>query len=191
MGDTLKRLFGIVLLIILLSIITITAARKVATDLEEQEIQGSYSAEVIVGEEHHVTVVHDTMQTIQEEIRNEIMYGEIELLAQLIQAEAGNQDNIGKSYVADVVLNRVDSKNFPDKIEDVIFQTDPIQFSCIADGGFDRAAWSISEESFKVALHEYTSVVRLNSKIVYFRTDRFSDSGHPAFQYGDHYFSTE
>lgn len=133
-----------------------------------------------------VYVEHDTLYDLQEEIRNEVMYGEIELLAQLVEAEAGNQDETGKRYVADVPLNRVDDDDFPDKLEDVIFQ--PNHFSCITDGNFEKAGWHISDESFKVALEEYTGE-RLNDEILYFRTDRYSDYGTPAFQYADHYFS--
>ena len=121
----------------------------------------------------------------QEEIREEIRLGEIELLAQLIQAEAGNQDETGKRYVADVVLNRVDSNKFPDKIEDVIFQKR--QFQVIKNGAFDKAGWSISDESFRVAYEEYSGE-RLNTEILYFRTDEYG-TGTPAFKYGNHYFS--
>lgn len=134
-----------------------------------------------------VYVEHDTLYGLQEEIRNEIMYGEIELLAQLVEAEAGNQDETGKRYVADVALNRVDDDDFPDKLENVIFQ--PAHFSCITDGNFEIAGWNISDESFEIALEEYTGE-RLNDEILYFRTDRYSDYGTPAFQYADHYFST-
>lgn len=120
-------------------------------------------------------------------LRSEIVYGEIELLAQLVEAEAGNQDKQGKRYVADVPLNRVDIEGFPDNLEDVIFQSG--QFSCITDGNFEKAEWNISEESYQIALEEYTGK-RQNYQIIYFRTDRYSDYGTPAFRYGNHYFST-
>ena len=51
----------------------------------------------------------DTETSIQEEVYN----GELQLLACLVYAEAGNQDLQGKEYVVDVVLNRVDSPQFP------------------------------------------------------------------------------
>ena len=60
----------------------------------------------------------------------------MELLAQLIHAEAGNQDIDGKRLVADVVLNRVDA-GFENNIEAVIYQSG--QFSSITDGNFDKA----------------------------------------------------
>ena len=132
---------------------------------------------------------HITLQEEQDEIRTEIMYGEIELLAQVIEAEAGNQDELGKRYVADVILNRVDSALFPDTIEEVIYQAGPTQFSCMNDGNFNKAGWQISEESFRVAFEEYTEH-RVNQDIMYYRTEKYSSSGTPAFKHGDHYFST-
>lgn len=139
--------------------------------------------------EQYVRLHSISYEDEEEEIRNEIMYGEIEMLAQLIQAEAGTEDELGKRYVADVVLNRVDSPLFPDKIEAVIFQKNPVQFSCTANSGFSEAAWTVTEECFRVALEEY-SEHRVNDQILYFRTDRYG-SGTPAFKHGRHYFSTQ
>lgn len=125
----------------------------------------------------------------QEAIYTEIYYGELELLALVIQAEAGNQDELGKRYVADVVMNRVNSKAFPDTIREVIYQKNPVQFACVYDGALDRAGYTITEDCFKIAEEEYWS--QQNTEIVYFRTQRYHNSGHPAFKYGDHYFSTK
>ena len=59
---------------------------------------------------------------IQEEIEEEIRLGEMELLAQLIEAEAGNQDYTGKRLVGDVVINRIRSNRFPNTLEEVMEQ---------------------------------------------------------------------
>lgn len=105
------------------------------------------------------------------------------MLAQLIQAEAGNQDLIGMRYVADVVLNRVVSEMFPDTIEEVIYQKN--QFSVIKNGAFDRAGRSISENAFEAAQLSYKE--RLNSDILYFGRDKpIYASNH--FKCGDHWF---
>ena len=68
-----------------------------------------------------------------------LVTSEMALIAQLVQAEAGNQDLKGKRLVADVVLNRVDSEKFPNTIEEVIFQKEPVQFSVTVSGAFERA----------------------------------------------------
>lgn len=75
---------------------------------------------------------------------------ELYLMAHLINGEAGcnwcSDDMM--YYVGSVVLNRVDSKYFPDNIEDVIFA--PKQYACTWDGNFDKEpcerAWRIAED---------------------------------------------
>ena len=53
---------------------------------------------------------------------------EFDLLADLVMAEAENQNFQAQYMVACVVLNRVKSDLFPDTIHDVIYA--PSQFSC-------------------------------------------------------------
>lgn len=124
-----------------------------------------------------------TEDPTEEEIEEEIRFGEMELIAQLVMAEAGNQDLTGKRYVVDVVLNRVDSDDFPDTVEEVIFQKN--QFSVIENGAFDEAGWSITEECYEAVELEYEE--RLNYDILYFsRGQSKYASNH--FKHQDHWF---
>jgi spore germination cell wall hydrolase CwlJ-like protein len=61
-------------------------------------------------------------------------------LAKIVYAEAGYDTDEGQKAVATVVLNRVDSPDFPDNIYDVIWQkTGSVwQFSPCGDGGIDK-----------------------------------------------------
>lgn len=61
-----------------------------------------------------------------------------EALTRIVEAEATNEDEIGKILIANVVLNRVKSSNFPDNIYDVIHQKikGKAQFSPIDDGRY-------------------------------------------------------
>lgn len=56
------------------------------------------------------------------------------LLAKIAMAEAEGEDTEGKAYVIMVILNRMLSDEFPDTIEDVIFQDN--QFSPVSNGRF-------------------------------------------------------
>lgn len=76
--------------------------------------------------------------------------GEIDLLARLVRAEAQNESYQGKVAVAMVVLNRIDSGQFPGTIESVIYQ--PGQFSPVSNGAINRAADSESIRAVKEAL---------------------------------------
>lgn len=187
MGNTLKRALSVGLTGALLAC---TFASAIVGNKATQESIKSIETEKLVelpGE--YKLLHHNSYVEEQEEIRNEIMYGEIELLAQLIQAEAGNQDELGKRYVSDVVLNRVNDKDFPDTIEEVIFQMNPVQFTSIIDGNFEKAGWTVTEDCYKIALEEYEVIT--DPTLFYFRTGQYSTSGHPAFIHGDHYFSTK
>lgn len=126
-------------------------------------------------------------EDLQEQIREEIRLGEIEMLAQLIEAEAGNQDYIGKCLVADTVLNRRDG-GWGETIEEVIMAD--YQFSCVFDGGYTKAAWTISDESFKAAYEEYEKdmLERVNGNVLYFTAGGWGKYGRPAFIHDDHYF---
>jgi spore germination cell wall hydrolase CwlJ-like protein len=70
------------------------------------------------------------------------MYTEDDLywLAKIVFAEAGYDTDEGQKAVATVVLNRVDSPDFPNNIYDVIWQkTGSVwQFSPCGDGGIEK-----------------------------------------------------
>lgn len=179
-----KQICEIAVLVVFLALML-----NIKTDTQIVEETMIRAKDTIIPEQY--TMLHSTYSSEdeQEEIRNEIFYGEVELLAILIQAEAGVEDELGKRYVADVVLNRVESDMFPDTIEEVIYQKNPTQFSTTRGNIFITAGYSIKEDVFKIALEEVEGP-RQNTEIVYFRTDRYG-SGTPAFKHGHHYFSTK
>ena len=72
---------------------------------------------------------------------------DMEILCRLVEAEAGGEDFQGKKLVAHVVLNRLEHEQFPDTIEDVVFETRQgiSQFSPVKDGRYYRV--KVSEET--------------------------------------------
>ena len=122
---------------------------------------------------------------VDDEIEEEIKLGEMELLAQLVHAEAGNQSLYGKRLVADVVLNRVKSDLFPDTVEEVIFQEG--QFSVVKNGAFNKAAYNMEDTDYEAVSLEWDN--QTNETILYFNNSKnVSGSGKP-FKVGDHYFN--
>lgn len=61
---------------------------------------------------------------------------ELLMLQKIVMAEAEGEPYEGKVAVANVVLNRLRSANYPDTIKDVIYQK--YQFSPVANGRMDR-----------------------------------------------------
>lgn len=57
---------------------------------------------------------------------------ELDLLAAIIQCEAGGESHTGKVAVGAVIMNRIRSSQFPNTITDVVYQ--PRQFSPVASG---------------------------------------------------------
>ena len=66
---------------------------------------------------------------------------ELKLVACVIYCEAGNQTYNGKLAVGNVIVNRVNSKLFPNTVHDVLYQywNGSYQWGLVADGRLDRA----------------------------------------------------
>ncbi len=54
---------------------------------------------------------------------------DLTLLAKTIHHEAGIEETAGKIAVAEVIKNRIESGIFPTNVHDVVYQTNPVQFS--------------------------------------------------------------
>lgn len=123
----------------------------------------------------------------EEQIEEEIYLGELEVLAQLVEAEAGNQDFEGKCLVVDCVLNRVESPEFPDTISEVIYQKNPIQFSTVYNGAFDKAAYNMKEDDYAAVMYEVE--LHGNKEFLYFNNSPdVSGTGTPV-KVGGHWFN--
>jgi N-acetylmuramoyl-L-alanine amidase len=77
---------------------------------------------------------------------------ELDLLARLVRAEAQTEPFDGKVAVACVVLNRLESKLFPDSIKEVIYERG--QFQPVSNGEINKPADQESIDAVKAALTE-------------------------------------
>lgn len=109
---------------------------------------------------------------------------DLDLLAAIVYAEAGDQDFTGQRLVADVVLNRVHSPAWPNTVSEVIYQ--PYQFSPVLDGGLDRAWGNVTESCYEAARLALQGD-HINTEVIYFSMYGCSN-GIFAFQHGCHYF---
>ncbi len=71
-----------------------------------------------------------------------ITEADVSMLERIVEAEAGGEDQVGKILVANVIFNRIISKQFPDTVEAVIFQKSDgdYQFSPVKNGRY----WSVN-----------------------------------------------
>lgn len=169
-----------------------------AGDSKSEDITlGTYEAETIhveyfddiPVEETIVESETETMETETEEETVKMPYisdEELDLLARCVMAEAGNQEELGKRLVIDVILNRVDCELFAsqDTISDVIFARG--QFQVVSNGTIYK--YTPTDDIYDLIREELIN--RTNQDVVYFRTGKYHSVGKPYDKVGDHYFST-
>ena len=93
----------------------------------------------------------------------EVSGQDIEILMRIVEAEAGGEDRKGKLLVANVVINRVRDKHFPDTVTGVVYQQNSSvsQFSPVANGTSDNSPsmyFSIASSIFAEILCPYPSI---------------------------------
>ncbi len=113
---------------------------------------------------------------------------DIDLLARIVRAEAQTEPFEGKVAVADVVLNRVESSQFPDTVKEVIYA--PGQFQPVANGEINKPADEESVEAVFTALTDNGDIAEdalffYNPSIA---TNRWLDSRETAVVIGRHVF---
>jgi N-acetylmuramoyl-L-alanine amidase len=77
-------------------------------------------------------------------------YGEVDLLARTIYAEAGAEPYIGKVAVGGVILNRVQNRRFPKTIAGVVYQ--PHAFESVSNGIIYRPASNDARQAARDAI---------------------------------------
>lgn len=117
-----------------------------------------------------------------EDIAAEQKQAQVKLLAALIYCEAGNQPYAGKVAVGAVVMNRVESRRFPNTMEGVIYQSG--QFTPARTGKLARvlASNNIPSACYEAAYDALNGSDPVNGAL-------FFNSRRGTFKLGDHYFS--
>ena len=116
---------------------------------------------------------------------NKLSQEEVDLISRVVMAEAESEPLDGKLYVIDTILNRVDSKHFPNTVHEVIYQS--WQFTSMWNGRYDRCSSSNAELNDMIN-SEYEN--RTNRDVVFFTADKYGRYGRPSFRIANHYFST-
>lgn len=122
-----------------------------------------------------------------------------EVLLRIVEAEATGEDVKGRMLVANVILNRVVSKKFPNSIAEVVFQNNgkTYQFSPIKDGRY----WSVTvSEKTREAVDRVLAGEDYSQGALYFAARKlankkamswFDTSLKFLFRYGCHEFFTD
>ena len=110
---------------------------------------------------------------------------DLDLLAALVWAEAGDQDFIGMRIVADCVCNRASDRHpeWPSSISSVIYQ--PGQFSVVANGRLDQGFYNATPDCYEAARLALSGDL-YDPNVIYFSMYTCAN-GVFAYQHGDHY----
>lgn len=131
-------LMGLVTIIFILLIVITdlsTDNRELTNILKDTATSLTYTAKENSDEKKNSIEIDTNTQQVPYDV------SEIVLLAKCVQAEAGSYKGhaISQRMVTRVILNRVNSSDFPDTIREVIYQNNTgIQFSVAYDGALDR-----------------------------------------------------
>lgn len=94
--------------------------------------------------------------------------GDLDMLAAIIECEAGSESYESKLAVGAVVVNRVQSSQFPNSISDVLYQGG--QFTPVATGNFERVLARGAHESCYQAARDALAGSDNTGGCLYFRT---------------------
>lgn len=111
-------------------------------------------------------VYGEVVEETEAETETEAPYTEedLYLLSHLICGEVEGCDRQMKTYVGSVVLNRVADSRFPDDLYGVIYQNNPLQYSCTVDGNFEKEP---GEETIDVAKYLLTNGSQLPPNVIF------------------------
>lgn len=111
---------------------------------------------------------------------------DVETLARLVWLEARGEPFEGQVAVVEVVLNRILSTSFPDTVEEVVYQRDPVQFSPAAL----IPSTIPGEEQYRAVETAITAAEPItDADVVYFSTGPQNDRVFKII--GNHYFCRE
>ena len=108
---------------------------------------------------------------------------EMELIAVVTMAEVENQSEYCKRLVIDTILNRVDSRYFPNTVKKVIYAKN--QFEVTINGRMDRC--DVEDDILELVKEEVLN--RTNEKVVFFNSIGFNNWSRPLLKEGAVYFS--
>lgn len=114
---------------------TMAGQGEMTTQEEEQYVEAANIEEHVILRES----ASKEEPLVREEAKS-ISSGDYHILQRIVQAEAGNCDLTGRILVANVVMNRVQSGQFPNTVKDVVYQKS--QFSPVSNGSIDRCTVS-------------------------------------------------
>lgn len=163
---------------------------KTGVVLDDLPVVEENEVEVVAIEEPEVPLAETTelyLLYMKMGMTTEQFYADLRLLNNITEAEAGNQSELGKRYVIDVVLNRIDSDRWRDDYTIWEVVAHPGQFETYSNGAYLNVC--LDERVSELIVEELLN--RTNNEVMYFKTDGYFSGLPELFVEGEHYFSGE
>lgn len=153
---------------------------EISIAAERENLKESYDIEHCSAELDSVEF-ETVKETASFDIKKTYSAEDIELMARVVMNEAGGESYKCQVAVAETILNRVDSTDFPNSIREVIYQ--PYQYSLNSNG-------SITDSVYE-AVYQALEYRIFDSNMVYFRMDKYHEFDEAAdyFEIDNTYFS--
>ena len=150
------------------------AAQKAAREQAEAAQKQAEAAQKAAAAAQQKAAEEAAAKTAMEEailVQKGISRQEYDLLAALIQCEAGGESYIGQVAVGNVVMNRMESGKHPDNITGVVYE--PGQFSPVRNGSLKRTLGSgnISASCRQAALEAIAGSEPVGDKLFFRRVN--------------------
>ena len=164
---------------------SIDSAKKASAVTEQVALERLESLERII-----------SYETLKPQYCIEVSGQDMDTLMRIVEAEAGGEDRTGKLLVANVVINRVRNKKFPNNVTDVVYQKvqNVTQFSPVSNGKINQV--TISEET-KEAVYSALRGEDISGGALFFMARKYAVAENVAwfdsqltylFSYGGHDF---
>lgn len=102
---------------------------------------------------HTVEISKDGLTVNSGDLETAYTDSDLEWLAKIVNSEAGGEIHEGKVAVANVIMNRIESREFPDSVYDVVFDKKyGVQFTPVANGTIYNDPTTESYHAAKQAL---------------------------------------
>ena len=161
------------------------------TEAEEESVE-AVTTPVEPEDESVDTVAEQAEENAEETAEITLSSDEYQVLLRIVQAEAGICDEEGKLLIANVILNRMESDEFPDTVRGVVYQKK--QFSPVMNGKINTC--KVTEETIQ-AVDRALNGEDISEGALYFmnrgksasRNVRWFDANLDfLFKHGDHEF---
>ena len=160
---------------------SIDSAKKASAVTEQVALERLESLERII-----------SYETLKPQYCIEVSEQDMDTLMRIVEAEAGGEDRTGKLLVANVVINRVRNKKFPNNVTDVVYQKvqNVTQFSPVSNGKINQV--TISEET-KEAVYSALRGEDISGGALFFMARKYAVAWFDSqltylFSYGGHDF---